>query len=216
MHKDSILQYDNYEEYVKAQNAGFQRKVDSHSGVGRETILEIKKRIPTATNILCHGTRAGYEQKFFASEYEGAEVIGTEIADGCEKFDMTVQWDMHKPKEEWLGKFDIIYTNVFDHAIYPEKALNTWYGQLASGGSLIMEFHGGFKRTAYRSHTNTKTDPNLNYCYEDVDDFLTKRLGSERVEVWRSPSFEPDPSIHDDKIRGGYGGGRRTVQHRKP
>ena len=42
MHKDSILQYDNYEEYVKAQNAGFKRKVNSHSGVGERRFLKSK------------------------------------------------------------------------------------------------------------------------------------------------------------------------------
>jgi len=214
--KDKVLEYSSYEDYVKAQNAGYLRKEKSHSGVGRETVLEIKKRIPSAKNILCHGTRAGYEQEFFAREY-GAKVIGTEIAEGCEKYPMTVQWDMHEPKEEWKGKFDLIYTNVFDHCLDPEKALTTWYEQLAPGGSLVMEFHGGYSKAhpSLGRVQNTTTDPNLNYCYEDVDQFLMT-LGSHREEVWESPTFQPDITVHATTIRGNYGGGRRTVKHRKP
>jgi hypothetical protein len=66
--------------------------------------------------------------------------VGTEISDTATQFPMTVQHDFTIPKEEWLGKFDIVYSNSFDHTINPEKTINTWANQLSPTGTLYLEY----------------------------------------------------------------------------
>jgi len=87
---------------------------------------------------ICHGTRRGQEQKWF-SEKLNADVFGTEISDTACSFPKTLQWDFHEVKEEWLGQFDFIYSNSFDHSYDPQKCLNSWMSCLKSGGLCIIE-----------------------------------------------------------------------------
>lgn len=99
----------------------------------------IRNRISTPTKGICHGTRRGLEQQWFLESLVGAEVIGTEIADTATDFPNTVQWDFHDDNPEWHGKFDFIYTNSFDHAYDPKKALDNWMRTLKPSGLCIIE-----------------------------------------------------------------------------
>jgi hypothetical protein len=40
----------------------------------------------------------------------------------------------------WSGKFDIVYSNSFDHCIYPEETLKVWHDQLTPNGSVFIEY----------------------------------------------------------------------------
>ena len=133
-----IYKYDNYEEYVKAQTEANVKKQKS-VWIQKGTVKRINENQPTANNILCHGTRNGKEQEFFKSFYKSAEVIGTEISHTAEKYKMTIQHDFHEVKDEWINKFDIVYSNSFDHSYDPVKCLNTWKDQLSEDGSLYLE-----------------------------------------------------------------------------
>jgi len=53
---------------------------------------------------------------------------------------MTVEWDFANQKDEWVGKFDIVYSNAFDHSFDPIKTLNTWKDQLSDNGVLVIEY----------------------------------------------------------------------------
>ena len=224
--KDQISKYKDYQDYIDNQNRGYSNKVLTHSGVGVETVQQIQERIPTAERVMCHGTRAGAEQKFFMKVYD-AEAIGTEIGEGCEQYDHTIQWDFHEQKDEWIQAFDIVYTNCFDHAVLPEKALTTWFEQVKPGGSLVIEFHGGaYKGKPIRGNW-TKVDPNNNYYYEDVDAFL-ESIGAIYDCQWQSPQMTFDKDIHlDSTIKRNqkkynvtsvnpYTFGRRTARYRRP
>ena len=67
------------------------------------------------------------------------KIIGTEISHTADKYQMTIQHDFHEVKDEWINKFDIIYSNSFDHSYDPVKCLNTWKDQLSESGSLYLE-----------------------------------------------------------------------------
>jgi SAM-dependent methyltransferase len=86
---------------------------------------------------ICHGARNGYEVEFFRNR--GMEVIGTDISDTCLQFPHMVVQDFHEPREEWLGKWDFVYTNSLDHSFDPRKALETWAGQLTPDGRIYIE-----------------------------------------------------------------------------
>lgn len=62
-----------------------------------------------AKTVLCHGTRNEKEQKLFLKKYPNAEIVGTEISHTAKDFPLTVQWDFHDIKDEWIGKFFIFF-----------------------------------------------------------------------------------------------------------
>tara|TARA_R110000868_G_scaffold886_4_gene6745 strand:+ start:2734 stop:3306 length:573 start_codon:yes stop_codon:yes gene_type:complete len=134
-----IYQYKDYEEYVKWQIHTNKVK-KGWVYVSRGTIEQIARDKVTASTIICHGTRAAYEQEFFKIYFPDAEIIGTEISDNATEYPMTVQHDFNVQKPEWVGKFDIIYSNAIDHSIDPKATLSTWRDQLNSTGRLYVEY----------------------------------------------------------------------------
>jgi hypothetical protein len=88
---------------------------------------------------ICHGTRRGNEQAWFREYLDGADVIGTEISDTATQFPHTIQHDFHEPKSEWVGKFDFVYSNSWDHAYDPARAFSVWMESLAPSGLMILE-----------------------------------------------------------------------------
>jgi len=136
----NIYEYKNYQHYLDAQNRTTKTK-NNWVYANRETVKNISLYKGLGVkNILCHGTRAAGEQKYFSEIYPNAYIIGSEICDTAENYPMTVRWDFNKEKEEWIGKFDIVYTNSFDHSITPVETLNIWKNQLNKNGTLFLEY----------------------------------------------------------------------------
>lgn len=133
-----IFSGDSYEDYVNAQISANKRKIN-HSWVEREDIVKISKFCKDPKHILCHGTRQGYEQKYFLEIYKECNVIGTEISPTALQFENTVQHDFHDVKKEWISKFDIVYSNSFDHTYDPNKCISIWSEQLKSDGILAID-----------------------------------------------------------------------------
>jgi hypothetical protein len=142
-----LYEYSDYEEYKKTQTDGNVRKLE-HVWVNQETIAFISTYLSNKLGLvesgLCHGTRRGLEQKWF-SEYLNAEVIGTDISSTATQFPNTIEWDFHEVKDEWLGRFDFVYSNALDHAYDPEKALRAWMSCLNPCGHLILQWTRGHK-----------------------------------------------------------------------
>jgi len=154
-----IYQYKDYDEYVKVQTEVSHSKKDWTFAKPR-VIKAVVKSKKWPSSILCHGVRNGAEALMFMSELPYVKVVGTELAFGCEKlFENTlkkymhefpqiphnhsgsvVQWDMQKANPAWIGKFDIVYSNSFDHCIYPEETLKVWHDQLTPSGSVFVEY----------------------------------------------------------------------------
>lgn len=138
-----IYEYKDYDDYVNTQTKINKSKLRrGFSYVKEDTIRHIVADHPNAQSVICHGTRRGNEQLFFKSllQFGGAEVIGTEISDTAPQFPMTVQHDFTMEKSEWVGKFDIVYSNSFDHSIDPEATLVTWKNQLSPTGKMYLEY----------------------------------------------------------------------------
>ena len=173
-----IYKYENYEAYVEAQTKA---NIERHKSVWvqRGTIKNIHKNQPIAHNILCHGTRSGKEQVYFKQYYKSADVIGTEISHTAEKYKMTIQHDFHEVKNDWINKFDIIYSNSFDHSYDPVKCLNTWKDQLSPNGSLYLEhcYSPKYNRSRW-------SDP-LEISKEELLD-LFKEIGLEVISSFSS------------------------------
>lgn len=98
----------------------------------------IKQKIKQPEFGLCHGTRRGHEQQWFA-ENLNCDVIGTEISETADQFPNTVEWDFHDENPDWENKADFVYSNSFDHSYDPGKALTNWMKTLKLGGICIIE-----------------------------------------------------------------------------
>lgn len=137
-----VYEYKNYEEYKKIQIETNHRKLDRVFADYKTLNLiinEIKNNFKSQKILgICHGTRNGYEQEFFINNLD-CEVIGTEISDNAEQFKNTIMWDFHDIKEEWVGKFNFLYSNSLDQSYKPLEALNVWFDQLAQNGIMIIE-----------------------------------------------------------------------------
>ena len=134
-----IYKYESYDTYITEQ-----KKVNKIKKgwvyVKEVTIENISKECPFASQILCHGTRAGVEQKYFKKYLPNAEIIGTEIGDNALEYEMTIQHDFNKQLPEFINRFDIVYSNSFDHCVDPKETLNVWKNQLNNNGKLFLEF----------------------------------------------------------------------------
>lgn len=133
-----IFKYENYDDYVQAQTEANVRKI-RNVWVRESTVRDVSRKFPFASKVLCHGTRNASEQKYFKKYLPNADVLGTEISHTAEKFPMTVQHDFHETKSEWVGEFDIVYSNSFDHSYDPTKCLSAWRDQLSLIGNLFVE-----------------------------------------------------------------------------
>jgi SAM-dependent methyltransferase len=93
--------------------------------------------------ILCHGVRNGEELKhfesYFADKHRTCKVIGTDISPTAKEFENCLVWDFHDECKEWIGNFDIVYSNSLDQASDPQKAIINWVNQLKPNGILAIE-----------------------------------------------------------------------------
>ena len=131
----------DYENYRSIQVEGNHQKINN-VWVIRENIdylsEYLKQNLKTISSGICHGTRRGYEQTWF-HENLGCDVIGTEISDTATQFPLTIQWDFHEVKSEWIESFDFIYSNSLDHSYNPEMCIQNWMRCLKKDGICIIE-----------------------------------------------------------------------------
>ena len=138
-------QYSDYDEYVRCQTEANIRKHDS-VWVSKSVLTAIRKVHPQAEvdTILCHGVRNGRELEYWKELYKNKNplILGTEISPENLP-DGVLCWDMQKPLEgEWEGsKWDLIYSNSFDHAMDPALCLETWCGQISDRGALVIDLY---------------------------------------------------------------------------
>lgn len=183
-----VYEYESYEEYKKIQIDANIKKL-KNVWCSPATLKQINTLIPDANSILCHGARNGSEVRWFKDLYPQAEVIGTDISYTANDFPDMVEWDFHEVNDEWVGKFDIVYSNSFDHSYDPEKCLTTWVGQLSENGVLCVELMVGVDNASSamdplqinRSEFNEIIDK---LGYEETDIFYTQaRHGNSRTLV---------------------------------
>jgi len=143
-----LHKYNSYEEYKEAQIKLNKKKIDlvwadenTLKKVSNIVTNSIEKQNKSSKQILgiCHGTRNGFEQNFLNKIMPNSNIIGTDISETALKYENSVHWDFHDEKEEWLGKFDFVYSNSLDQSWRPKHALSTWLNQVKKDGVVILE-----------------------------------------------------------------------------
>ncbi len=138
-----IHKYKNYDEYKKTQIYFNKQKLDKVwadkdtlklvSDFLRENIKSIDIKG------ICHGSRNGFEQKYFQEEIPNSKVIGTDISETAKDFKNSFVHDFHEEKEEWMNNFDFVYSNSLDQSYDPKKAITTWLRQIKKDRYIIIE-----------------------------------------------------------------------------
>jgi len=185
----------DYEQYRKAQVRANKKKIewqwttDPAIKFLAKNIVRILGKSPK--HGLCHGTRRGLEQQSFAKHIPGCKVLGTEISDTADQFPHTIQWDFHDVKPEWVGKFDFVYSNSWDHSYDPVKLFSAWMSELRPGGICLLEH----TRSQWRV---SESDP-LGMTVKQLT-MLLKNLGYNVIEIikdgpkvgqcWKEEGFE--------------------------
>jgi hypothetical protein len=137
----------DYERYRHAQIQGNHAKL-SNNWTYKPSIAALSdymvKKIGRPSFGICHGTRRGNEQLWFKEFLgDGVNVIGTEISDTATQFPNTIRHDFHETCDEWVGRADFVYSNSWDHAYDPSKAIRVWVESLKPNGLLFLEHSMG-------------------------------------------------------------------------
>lgn len=146
--------YSSYEDYVESQDSKTSKilatcGVKKTHWVNEEDIQFLadymkKMKLPFTNKFgLNHGTRCGFEQKWFMEALPDVKVLGTELSPEAKDFPNTIVWDFHEVKPEWEGKVDFVYSNALDHSYNPEYAVQQWMKEVSRNGVLVIEHTDG-------------------------------------------------------------------------
>lgn len=170
-----LYKYESYDQYKQIQTETNIRKINN-VWIDRITVKQIKKIIPQAKDILCHGVRNAKELLYFSEFYPDSIVIGTEISETASQFTNVIQWDFHDTNPDWIKKFDIVYSNSWDHSYDPIKSMTAWKDQIHDNGTLIIEH--GFDVGDNKSRAS---DP-----LEIYDDEIVKLINDVGLKLYRT------------------------------
>lgn len=144
---DNVHRYDSYKEYLNHQMLKTKDPERVKKWLGKEWQIkldgfkEIFKRNAEYLNnkktALCLGARTGQEVK--ALQNMGIHAIGIDIVP-FEPY--TVAGDIHNLQYA-DSSYDFIFTNIFDHALYPDKFCSEMERVCAQNGIIIIHLQLG-------------------------------------------------------------------------
>jgi hypothetical protein len=145
-----IYRHNNYRRYVRLQRALTEKKTDAgqnwFSWATEDMMIKVNNTIHSFKNIigsiLCHGCRSGIEVNMLKNLNPDAEVFGTDLYGPAYKFDRTYfrEMDFDTVPKEWVGYFDVVYSNSLDHSRNPINTLLAWKSELKNDGILFATF----------------------------------------------------------------------------
>ena len=139
-----LNKYDTYEEYVKHQLVKTQDPERVKLWLNDEWDIKCKgflsifnrhqKYISNCSNAICLGARTGQEVKVLRDM--GIDATGIDLQ---EFPPFTIEGDIHDLKFE-DGSFDLLFTNIVDHSLYPKIMVSEIERVLKVGGIAIIHF----------------------------------------------------------------------------
>ena len=137
-------EYKSYQEYVDIQTETNKEKIEV-VWVMQEEVIQLSNYIVDKYSdeihyVMCHGARNGTEVKYFTESLPDNWIVeGNDISETAFNHGL-YQWDMQDYNEDWKQKFTIQYTNSFDHVYDPQKTINSFMKQCATGGSVFIQW----------------------------------------------------------------------------
>jgi hypothetical protein len=174
-----LHEYESYEQYKEIQIRTNKKKLKKvFCGANELSLIVnyIKDKNLKVEHGVCHGVRRGFENQYFKDQLN-ADVFGTEISDTATKFTDVIEWDFHEVKEEWIKKFDLIYSNSMDHSYKPKECLDAWMSTLSDNGRLYLHW----TKYSLPKHSNQK-DP-FGASFEEYKAMIEEKYEIENILV---------------------------------
>jgi len=146
--------YEKYEDYVKHQLKKTSDKSKQKKWLGvewkkkinifKDLFTNLDKFINGKTKAICLGSRTG-------QEVVALKKLGVEDSIGIDLHEFkpyTIVGDIHKidfPD----NTFDLAFSNIFDHSLFPEKFASETYRVLQEGGIFILHVQIGIDQDVY-------------------------------------------------------------------
>ena len=163
----STHNYKQYEDYLKFQkektldperiDKWFNQEWEIKYNGFREIFNNNYQYIKDKSNAICLGARTGQEVKALIDL--GIKAIGIDLVPFPP---YTIEGDIHNLKA-LDSSFDFIFTNIFDHSLFPEKFCNEMERVCKSGGIIIIHLQLGVDGDKYSENIVHK--PNIIYKY---------------------------------------------------
>ena len=163
----STHNYKQYDDYLKFQKEKtldpkriekwFNQEWEIKYNGFREIFNNNYQYIKDKSNAICLGARTGQEVKALIDL--GIKAIGIDLVPFPP---YTIEGDIHNLKA-LDSSFDFIFTNIFDHSLFPEKFCNEMERVCKSGGIIIIHLQLGVDGDKYSENIVHK--PNIIYKY---------------------------------------------------
>ena len=124
------------------------------------------------TRALCLGSRTG--QEVYALQNLGADALGIDLV-AFPPF--TIQGDVHDLHFE-AEEFNLVFSNIFDHVLYPEKFSHEARRVLAPGGLLVLRIQLGYLGDDF-SETFVSSEKPILELFSDLDLSSLRKLHSQ-------------------------------------
>jgi len=94
--------------------------------------------------IICHGVRQGKELDFFTAQGFG-RVLGTDLFVPDKVAGNIIKANFSVGRPEWIGQFDVVYSNAIDHAQNIIETIDVWGEQLKNDprSTIVLEMDKG-------------------------------------------------------------------------
>jgi hypothetical protein len=202
------LKYKDYNQYVESQVRANHIKINSNY-VDANTIFKIVESLPDKSfisNVICHGVRSGIECRFISECMERfgqkVDIVGTELSEECvEKFKNNynknielVTWDMNNRNDDWVNKFDMLYSNSLDHVFDINKTLTHWGEQVKIGGYICVEWDSTDGSYVTSSDPYTASHEEIRFLIEkhcSAVHLETVKRVNQRFKIFLEPDDEP-------------------------
>lgn len=163
----STHNYKQYQDYLKFQKEKtldperiekwFNQEWEIKYNGFREIFNNNYQYIKDKSNAICLGARTGQEVKALIDL--GIKAIGIDLVPFPP---YTIEGDIHNLKE-LDSSFDFIFTNIFDHSLYPDKFCYEMERVCKSGGIIIMHLQLGVNGDKYSENVVHKPNIILKY-----------------------------------------------------
>lgn len=135
--------YSSYEEYLTHQKSKANHGTPLYNSLLNElwesdcegfrlNFKPYNKILKTLDNALCLGARTG--QEVFVLKELGLDAIGIDLVDTPP---LVIEGDVHELQYE-PDSYDFIFSNIFDHVLYPEKFVSEIKRVLRPGGYCLL------------------------------------------------------------------------------
>jgi SAM-dependent methyltransferase len=147
-------------------------------------------------NALCLGARTG--QEVFVLKELGLDAIGIDLVDNPP---LVIEGDVHNLKFEDVS-YDFIFSNIFDHVLYPEKFVSEIKRVLKPGGHCLLHLSILDRDDAHSANVLHSADVVIG-LFKDMEILVNKKLDQpnwpQYWELMLKKKEEIVPTIEENK-----------------